>query len=166
MRNISASCFAASFIVLFWCIFLSRRCHDYGIFLISPRSPCVPGALQLQPSAGCACEQQQKKKKKKQETRKQIQHATSRICAVKLLMIARLPRFCRRAGREGGREGGETARSTQRPAEVRAQFTARFTSLLTLHKLAFLIRETGGTAGQCMPASQGGPSVRVLLSNH
>lgn len=69
--------------------------------------------------------------------------------------------------REGGRQG-ETARSTQRPAEVRAQFTARFTSLLTLRKLAFLIRETGQHSW-AVPASQrGGPaggaiSVRIVV---
>lgn len=105
MRNISASCFAASFIVLFWCIFLSRHCHDYGIFLVSPRSPRVPGALQLQLSAGCACGQLEEKKKRRNK-KTNPQHATSRICPVKFLMIARLPRFCRQAGREGGMEGG------------------------------------------------------------
>lgn len=78
-------------------------------------------------------------------------------------MIARLPRFCGEGERGEGASRGETAGSTQRPAEVTAQFTARFTSLLTLHKLAFLIRETGCAAGE--GAWGGGQPVCVLLSN-
>lgn len=105
MRNISASCFAASFIVLFWCIFLSRRCHDYGIFLISPRSPCVPGALQLQPSASCACEQQQIKKKKEEDTRNKKTNPTrnlKNLCS-ETFNDCKVAPFLQ-AGRQGGRE--------------------------------------------------------------
>lgn len=107
-----------------------------------------------------------KKKKKEEETRNKKTNPPTRnlknLCS-EAFNDCKVAPFLQ-AGRQGGREGGETARSTQRPAEVRAQFTARFTSLLTLHKLAFLIRETGGTAGQCMPASQGGAiAARIVV---
>lgn len=112
MRNISASCVAASFIALFWCIFLSQRCHDYGIFLISPRSPCVPGALQLQPSAGCACEQQQKKERKKSRKKKQENKSPTRnlknLCS-EAFNDCKVAPFLQ-AGRQEGREGGREAR--------------------------------------------------------
>lgn len=108
MRNISASCFAASFIVLFWCIFFVAalsRLWDFSNFSAQPARPQRTAT----PTVGWLClwTTRKKKKKKKQENKSSTRNLKN--LSSEAFNDCKVAPFLQ-AGRQRGRDGGREAR--------------------------------------------------------